>query len=250
MTRAALAPRTERLARRSAWLWRARMEDGPADLGGPPLGVARLAEAGEIGLADRAVERDRRFGDVGGEGAVGPVDVVVGAVVERSRPAPRRGSRGRGTLTDVVDRCGDGDEHGPWSRARGRTRRCRRGRRPLPRVPTRDAASVASSSPNAPRNQGPNSSASTMAVIAAARVGATLRSSIDGGVDEPSRSRNERTAVWVVLSTRSRRSRWLVMTWLRASRSSVPTTSAISSSGMPRSRKRRMMCAVEICPVA
>ena len=150
---------------------------------------------------------------------------------------------------DLVDRRGHRHEHGRRAepvgehigvvQARRRPRRPDTGRRER-RVELAERAT----------EPGPELGVSMTAVIATARVAATLRSSIDAGVDEPSRSRSDRTADWVALSARSSRSRWLVISRLRASRSSVVTTSAISSSGMSRSRKRRMMCAVAICSVA
>src|ERR1700752_2348766 len=57
------------------------VEDRPANLGSPGRFVAGGVGADEEVLANRAIDGDRVLGDVGGQGAVGQVEVAIRAGV-------------------------------------------------------------------------------------------------------------------------------------------------------------------------
>src|SRR5882757_6179003 len=57
------------------------VKDRPANLGAPGRFVAGVLGADEEVLANRAINTDRVLGDVGGQGAVGQVEVAIRAGV-------------------------------------------------------------------------------------------------------------------------------------------------------------------------
>jgi len=59
-----------------------RLEDRPSDLGPPFSGGVGLEAVDEVELPYRSVDTDLMLLDVGPEGTVGPVDIVVRACVQ------------------------------------------------------------------------------------------------------------------------------------------------------------------------
>ena len=114
------------------------------------------------------------------------------------------------------------------------------------------ASMMAWSSPSAPWYHDPASSMSSASLIAAAGVASTRRrpmSASSGGDGRASRSRSDETAVCVRVSPSSSRFRCAAMSSLRVSMSGAARTCRTSSTGMSRSRKRRMICAAGIWAV-
>ena len=106
-------------------------------------------------------------------------------------------------------------------------------------------AAVACSSEKAPTHQSRASSAVTVSATASAGVrGADRYSTGSGAGWRSSRARRDATVVSVFSNWSCMRSRWAMITSFRVPTSGADSTALTSSTGMPRSRNRRMTWAV------
>ena len=218
--------------------------------------VLGLVEGDEVVLADGAAQADLALRDIGAEGAVGPVEVgertlvdgegVLGAGdLARAPVAPGvspvvRATRRTSTMgTNAVTTPSSSSKSSLGYRA---------ALGPMRVAPV--SGKAAPSSWKAAIHQCSRSSQATGSMMATASHGATERYStaIGSGARGCSSSwRSDVTVSCVCRSADSMSRRWATMISLRAVWSAVSITCLICSSGMPRSRKRRITWPVGTC---